>query len=261
MKIFPGNSSDKFNGNEAGNKSKFQSELNPTYHGIQELLNNEEALRNYNNHTVKLISDCLHHKTASNEILEFGAGTGTLALIFRDRYKAQVDCIEIDPTLKEFLNQRNLKTYSEVREVKQKYQSIYSSNVLEHIENDEEFIALLADRLETGGYLALYVPAFPILFSDLDRRVGHVRRYRRNELISKISNAGLEIKYCKYSDSLGFFASIALRIFGFNTKSGLGSILALKFYDKIIFPISLLFDLLGLSHVMGKNIILSARKP
>jgi hypothetical protein len=260
MKKIFGKSSGEKKDIKISNKRKYQSELNPTYHGIQELLNNEIALKKYNKQTVKLIKDGLYQATSGSKILEFGAGTGTLALIFQDRYKVKVDCVEIDPTLKNFLQRRDLKTFSDLKDIEGKYSSIYSSNVLEHIENDEESINQLVEKLEIGGNLAIYVPAFPILYSELDRRVGHVRRYTRKELINKVSKAGLNVKYCRYSDSLGFFASIAIRIFGFNTKSGLGSIRSLKFYDRVIYPLSVLFDLLGASKYIGKNLIISAEK-
>jgi hypothetical protein len=37
--------------------------------------------------------------------------------------------------------------------------------------------------LQDGGTLAIYVPAFMLIFNNLDRAVGHYRRYHRADLV------------------------------------------------------------------------------
>lgn len=241
-------------------KNNFQNSSNPKYHGVQELLNNEVALKNYNFHTIKLLTAALKEVNHESRILEFGAGTGTLSLIFQEKYRANIKCVEIDEILVEQLKKRGFETYPSVQESNSRYTGIFSSNVLEHIEDDAKYLKILNDFLEPGGHLAIYVPAFPILFSDLDRNVGHVRRYRKQELVKKIEDAGMIVDYCNYADSIGFIASFAIKVFGFNTKSGLGSVPALRIYDRLIFPFSLLLDSIGLRKIIGKNLIVSARK-
>ena len=54
---------------------------------------------------------------------------------------------------------------------------VFSSNVMEHLEDDVEVLRQLHDKLRSGGHLALSVPAFPALWTSLDDRVGHFRRY------------------------------------------------------------------------------------
>lgn len=76
-------------------------------------------------------------------------------------------------------------------------------NVLEHIQDDRRALRHLQAILPAGGTLALLVPAHPVLFNSIDRAVGHFRRYRKNELVAKIEEAGLAIERLFY---FNFFA-------------------------------------------------------
>ena len=74
------------------------------YTGIQELLN-LEIMENYN---ISIVKDSLFFKNKINKIIDFGAGIGTLSLIFRDKFKKEPICIEIDKTNINYLKKRNL---------------------------------------------------------------------------------------------------------------------------------------------------------
>jgi len=80
------------------------------------------------------------------------------------------------------------------------------SNVLEHIEDDEGTLRELFELVRPGGAVAVFSPAFNVLMSDFDREIGHVRRYRKRELISKFEQAGFEIADARYVNMPGFFA-------------------------------------------------------
>jgi hypothetical protein len=94
----------------------------------------------------------------------------------------------------------------------------------------------------------------------MDDVVGHYRRYEINDLKKKCKIAGLKIQSLHYADSIGFFASFAIKLFGYNKNSGIGSLSSLKFYDKWIFPLSKFLDSIGLKYLLGKNLILIASK-
>jgi len=67
-------------------------------------------------------------------------------------------------------------------------------DVLEHVEDDRGFLgALVAERLPPGGVAIVSVPAWPALFSQHDRDLGHHRRYRPRELRALLTGCGLEI--------------------------------------------------------------------
>ena len=112
-----------------------------------------------------------------------------------------------------------------------------------------------------GGIIGIYVPAHPILYSIMDKEIGHVRRYTRSELKEKVNVAGFSIQSITYDEFLGFFASVVVKIVGYKNRANLGSKNSLVFYDRIIYPISRVFDLLGFRYIVGKNLILIATKP
>jgi SAM-dependent methyltransferase len=142
-----------------------------------------------------------------------------------------------------------------LEEIDKKFDLIFSSNVLEHIEKDVEALLDLSKFLKPEGLLVNYVPAFPILFSDLDVSVGHYRRYTKRELSSKLKEAGFEIQKIHYVDSLGFPASVLLKVLGYKSRGNIGGLKSMSIYDRFIFPISRTLDLLGFKKLIGKNII------
>lgn len=231
-----------------------------SYSGITELADAEQGLLNYYSNIVRLIaSDSLGNKASLNKILEFGAGTGFLSELIQDKYEVVVDCLEIDATLINILRDKGFTTFSELENLNEKYDLVFSSNVLEHIEDDVQVLINLKKNLKPNGVLVTYVPAFPILFSDLDRAVGHYRRYTRKELNLKLIQAGYAVDKIQYVDSLGFPASLLLRFMGYKSRGNIGGLASLRIYDKLIFPISRLLDSLGLKHLFGKNLIVHAR--
>ena len=241
----------------------YQSKEDPRFSGVNELINTEKALRRYNNSVVSKFMDSvsLHGFQENMSILDFGAGTGTLARIVRDRYHITPDCIEIDPYLSKLLNLDGFNTFEDVNQLTKFYDVVYTSNVLEHIENDLQALSELYSSTKPGGKILIYVPAFPILFSRMDERIGHFRRYSKHELMSKVRTAGFVNLKIDYHDSLGFFVSIALKVIGFHRPSVPPGVKILRVYDRFLYPISQILDRLGLRYLLGKNIYLVAKKP
>lgn len=68
-------------------------------------------------------------------------------------------------------------------------------DVLEHIEADEQVIRHLAHALRPDGLLLVTVPQYPWMWSDLDEIVRHKRRYRRRELLDKLTDGGFDVLY------------------------------------------------------------------
>ena len=217
----------------------------------------EPYLRNYNDHIVDLILSVHNNES---KVLDFGAGCGTLAKIVRRKTKNSPTCIELDEYLKSILIKIGFKVFDNIDKTKDQYDFIYSSNVLEHIYDDVKSLKQLESKLTKNGTLVLYLPAFQILFSDLDRSVGHFRRYSKKRILKITSDAGFRIDKMFYVDSVGFFCSFMIKIFGWNTEFGVGSKNSLKLYDKLIFPVSRFLDSLGFKYILGKNIFVSLKK-
>jgi SAM-dependent methyltransferase len=134
---------------------------------------------------------------------------------------------------------------------------VYSLNVLEHIDDDARALREIAAKLAPAGRLLLYVPAFAVLYSSMDRKVGHRRRYRRSELVGLVRQAGLEVIAARYVDCLGFLATLAYKVIG-SREGGLDrrSLIA---FDRFVFPLSRFCDRIVGSFV-GKNVYVVARK-
>lgn len=115
----------------------------------------------------------------------------------------------------------------------------------------------LHSKLKPGGKLFIYVPAFQLLSSAMDKKVGHCRRYGRAELTDKVKEAGFRIIDSRYADSLGFLASLVYKWQG--NDSGDINRGALKVYDRFVFPLSRAIDVFASSFV-GKNLTLVAEK-
>ena len=246
-------------------KSIFQTQSQKTFSAIQELQDGEEGLSGYNFDLVKQLSHGLgikENKLRHNlRIVEFGAGTGTLAEVWRDQFDLDPICVEIDPELLRILKSKGFKTISSIQNLSPNIPYIYSSNVLEHIDDDVESLRTMRESLEKGGKIAIHVPALPFLFSDLDRNAGHFRRYTKKELLHKVKLAGYEVDDCYYNDCIGVLASLAIRILGYKNKSGLGSKKSLLFYDCYIYPLSKVLDRNIFKYVIGKNLFLFATNP
>ena len=98
------------------------------------------------------------------------------------------------------------------------------------------------------------------LWSSMDEKVGHYRRYELSEIRKKCEQVGLKVELLHYADSIGFFASFLMKLIGYNSENGIGSVASMKFYDKWLFPVSKFLDLIGLKFLIGKNLIIIARK-
>jgi len=189
--------------------------------------------------------------------IDFGAGAGTFAIPLA-RSGLDVTCLEPDEELRRTLAEAGLPAHAQLESVPaMSADFIYSLNVLEHIEDDAGMLAMLAERLKPGGKLLLYVPAFAVLFSAMDVKVGHFRRYRKAGLRAQVEKAGLRVERAEYVDSLGFFATLLFKCVG--DRSGVVSPGSVRLYDRLVFPLSRLADIL-LHPWLGKNLLVVATR-
>ena len=235
-----------------------ESKKNYVYTGKEELKNSGKFLKNYNSEIVKIFFN--HFKSKGSKILDFGAGIGTLSVLYEKMSGVKPFCVEIDLENRKFLKSQGFIVFKSIFNSKNNFDGVFSSNVLEHIENDQKTLDDIYKKLNKDGLLFLFLPAFQILYSDMDKKVGHFRRYSMQDIKKKLKKAKFQIVYNSYLDSLGFFASLIMKIIGYDEKKGIGSPKSLKFYDKYIIPISFFLDKIGLKFFFGKNVVLLAKK-
>lgn len=85
----------------------------------------------------------------------------------------------------------------------QRVDTVLAINVLEHIEDDVTALRAMIAAVRPGGAVVIWVPAHPRLYGEFDRRVGHVRRYRRDQLRHVAQAAGLAIVDLRYVNLVG----------------------------------------------------------
>jgi 2-polyprenyl-3-methyl-5-hydroxy-6-metoxy-1,4-benzoquinol methylase len=236
-----------------------QNETNHNYSGDELLSEIDSNLFNYSQHIVNLIINSMGVENLKKySVLDFGAGQGTLAEILRNQTGNVPVCVELDTNLISILKTKNLPAYRFLSEIDGKFELIYTSNVLEHIEFDLEALRGISKKMSDSGRLAIYVPAFPILFSKLDQQVGHFRRYKKKELVGKLETAGFKVISKEYSDSVGFIATLFLKFFRFSFALEAKTSNLMKFYDWAVVPISIFLDRLGFKYIFGKNLFVVA---
>jgi 2-polyprenyl-3-methyl-5-hydroxy-6-metoxy-1,4-benzoquinol methylase len=230
------------------------------YSGTDNLEVMQEAT-NYNSFLVSLILRNVRYDIVAGgitKILDIGAGIGHFAEIIR-RNGVEVVCMEPDLQQAERLKQKGFLVHTSMATIaNNSFDFIYALNVLEHIEDDVETLVEWGNKLKCGGKMLVYVPAFDILFSGMDKKVGHFRRYNRKTLTQKATSAKLTpIHKAQYADSVGFFVTLVYKLL--HKNNGDVDRNALIFYDRLLFPISRCCDWF-LKRILGKNVFIVVEK-
>lgn len=213
---------------------------------------NLEAMTGADNYNAFLLNLVRARIRPGQRVLDFGAGIGTFAKALRPD-GCEPLCVEPDTVQAALIQSAGLPVVHSIDQVQPgSVDFAYSFNVMEHIEDDVAAMTALRRSVRTGGQVLIYLPAFPVLFTDMDRLVGHYRRYRAAELRHKLTTAGFHVDAVHYADSLGFLATLVYK--WTDRSEGRINPSALKLYDRVIFPVSRLLDVLGLSRVLGKNV-------
>lgn len=71
-------------------------------------------------------------------------------------------------------------------------------DVIEHIQDDRQFLEDLRGLMKPGGRLYATVPAYQALWSAEDVQAGHYRRYTRASIQSVLQEAGFRIDFSSY---------------------------------------------------------------
>jgi glycosyltransferase involved in cell wall biosynthesis len=235
--------------------------VNDTGAGTQELT--LEILRRavkYNAWVFDLVRPYL-----GRDVLEIGAGIGTMTRHFLRGHN--VTATDISPGCLDRMR-RDFAEYPQVRVEPldisrpsapggEAFDSVVCLNVLEHIEDDVRALRHMHQRLRPGGRVVLYVPANPRLYCEIDRGVGHCRRYVLGELAEKLTAAGFRLVHARHHNLIGALGWwIQGRLLG---KKVIAATDAGGF--ELVMPLARGLDRLGLESRFSLSILAVGQKP
>jgi SAM-dependent methyltransferase len=176
-------------------------------------------------------------------VLEVGAGLGEFASQFTGLDRLVIT--DVDPDAVESLKARypeaevDLFDLAGAARLGLPVETALAINVLEHFEDDAGVLARLAQSVVPGGTIVIWVPAHQSLYSEFDRRVGHVRRYTRASLRRAAERAGLQVELARSVNLLGGLAWWAAMRRGGAGKPNPG---AVGLYDRLLIPATRVAD-------------------
>ena len=136
-----------------------------------------------------------------NCFLEIGCGTGFVIQAIQEHYPQAVLCGS-DYFEEGLVHARKRMpsinfTQQDARKMDEEelYDVIGAFDVIEHINEDELVLSNLSHALKSGGTLLVTVPQHRWLWSVVDEHACHMRRYTRSELVGKVTQSGLTVKY------------------------------------------------------------------
>ena len=205
----------------------------------------------------------LAHPFLAAPVLEVGAGRGTFTPYLAAA--GAVTAIEPSDRLAKLLTEA-VATHPQVSVVVGELADVPAAadhgsavmfNVLEHIADDCEALRQIHERLRPGACLALWVPAFPLLYSNFDRRIGHHRRYRLRGLKSLVRDAGYTVERAHYANAIGWFSWLFFcRLLRANPVDGVLTHVFDGFFVPVISRVERV-----IRPPFGQSVFLVARKP
>lgn len=128
--------------------------------------------------------------------LDIGTGSGGNTQTLRD-LGWDVTGVEYSPTALQFAAARGLAVVrGDARALPfadQQFDLVMSTDVWEHIEEDDQVAAEAFRVCRRGGRALIAVPADPRLWSGHDVTLGHVRRYERAQLVDLVESVGFRV--------------------------------------------------------------------
>lgn len=172
-------------------------------------------------HSLDLLSDTYNYNHwiyslcrswLGQQILEVGAGIGNLTQFMLGAER--LVCIEPETEYQAHLTKlssthTNVKYYQVPVDVIPRdeinFDSAVCVNVLEHIEDDRRALIAMASHIRVNGYIVLYVPAVEWAYGNLDKGLGHYRRYTKARIRALVSGLSLSVEKVQYVNLIGLF--------------------------------------------------------
>lgn len=168
-------------------------------------------------------------KTFSPKSLFFDIGGGN-GFVAKRLQSEGVKTILVEPGKKGAVNAFNrgvenvlCSTLEDAEIIPNKIDAIGLFDVVEHIEDDRNFLKNICSYLNKDGHVYISVPAYNFLWSNEDVDAGHYRRYRKTQLENLLKSVGIQVEYSTYIFSIlplpvFLFRSLPIKL-GLNKKS------------------------------------------
>jgi len=204
------------------------------------------------------------------EVLEIGSGIGNVSkLVIRDGHMITLSDYNRDYCQ---ILKANFSTNKSVREVlqidlldaafkdrfssyKEKFDSIFLLNVIEHIPDDNLAIRNCSYLLKKGGHLVVLAPAYSWLYCNFDKELGHYKRYTLGSMTSLLNNHNFKIVKGSYFNFTGIAGWL---VFGKLLRRKMLGNGEMSVFNKLV-PLSKYFDKL-IRNKIGLSIIVTGKK-
>ncbi len=150
-------------------------------------------------------------------ILEIGSGIGNISeFLLKNNTQVSLSDFRADYCTvlkKKFGDSPNLENIYEmdfsIGDFKLKYPGLLAAfdtvvalNVVEHIEDDVLALINAKTLLKKNGKMIVLVPAGEWLYNELDKELGHFKRYNKKSLLGLFESVGLRMESLRYFNSM-----------------------------------------------------------
>ncbi len=230
-------------------------------HSLTDSLHKISSLNNYNSWIYENIK-----KGVSGRVLEIGCGIGNITdYLLKDGSEvcaADIDDDYIKYTAKKYKGRKNVKVIKlDINKPGKKiksggYDTAVMLNVLEHIKDEGRAVKNVKQSLAKGGKFVILVPAMQAIYGEMDKALGHHKRYNKTELKALLEKNGFKIQdifYLNFAGIIGWYFSGRIL-----KKSHIPENQA-KIFDKYILPVTRPFERF-LKPPAGQSIVAIAEK-
>lgn len=142
-----------------------------------------------------------YSKKEKGILCDVGCGTGAVLKALNTNTSYACIGIEKNPADAAKSKNKNLNVCVEdasTFNLDKKADIILLLDVVEHIEDDQKALSNCLQQLNKGGLIILTVPAYKFLWSEFDKKAGHIRRYSKMQLKSLLLENRLRIVFLSY---------------------------------------------------------------
>lgn len=200
-----------------------------------------------------------------NTVAEIGAGTGNFTKLLTSKGIKRIFAFEPSDNMYPMLKNRfqgkkevvaiKAFLYEKYKKFLEFFDTVLYIDVLEHIESDEEELRYVYEITKKNGFVLIFVPALPLLYSEFDRKIGHFRRYSKKRLVEVVRKSGFSIENIRYFDIAGAILWYIVFVLLGKTTSKTN----VSLYDKFIVP-PMRFLETTVKPPTGKNLLLIGKK-